>query len=159
MSNVLQDLEQSCADVELHRPVETHMLALMVRGIFTSLQFPYAHFPTQALSGDSLFAIIWEAVEHLERLGLKVIVLTGDGPSPNGKFFQLHAQQSGVCYKVLNPYAEEERFVYFVRGSGPSAEEESDPGGEITQATSGGYSEGLSSEASEELKTEQKHPS
>ena len=117
VNNELQELEESCSeDGRLCRPVATHMLVLMVRGIFTSLQFPYAHFPTKALSADSLLAIIWEAVERLERLGLKVLVLTGDGASPNRKLFRLHKQASdeaGVCYKTLNPYAEE-RYVYFI---------------------------------------------
>ncbi len=44
----LQALER-----RLNNPVDpsiciaTHMLTLMVRGIFTKLEFPYANFPTQ----------------------------------------------------------------------------------------------------------------
>ena len=41
----LHSLEQNVAkDVEI--PVATHVLGLMVRGLVTSLKFPYAHFPT-----------------------------------------------------------------------------------------------------------------
>ena len=41
----LHSFEQSVGkDVEL--PVATHVLGLMVRGLVTSLMFPYAHFPT-----------------------------------------------------------------------------------------------------------------
>lgn len=84
LNNDLGRLEQSEGDQ--HPPVANHMLALMVRGIFTNLQFPYAHFPTSDLSADILFTIIWEAIERLESLGFKVIVVTGGGASPNRKF-------------------------------------------------------------------------
>jgi len=68
-------------------PIATHVLTLMVRGIFTSCRFPYAHFPTASLTGDQIFPIVWEAVERLERLGLKVVAITADGAGPNRKFF------------------------------------------------------------------------
>ena len=32
-------------------PVATHLLTLMVRGILTSCKFPYAHYPTDSLTG------------------------------------------------------------------------------------------------------------
>ena len=45
----LAELEQLCSsDLELHRPVATHILALMVRGLFMDINFPYAHFPEEA---------------------------------------------------------------------------------------------------------------
>lgn len=43
------------------------LLVIMVRGLFSSLQFPYAQFPCANLSGDLLHEIFWEAVERLER--------------------------------------------------------------------------------------------
>lgn len=39
-------------------PIATHVLTLMVRGIFTSCRFPYAHFPTDSLTGQ-LIARSW----------------------------------------------------------------------------------------------------
>lgn len=45
------------------------MLALMVRGLFMNLSFPYAHFATTNLTGENLFTIVLEAIEQLERLG------------------------------------------------------------------------------------------
>ena len=65
--------------------VATHLLTFMVRGLLTSLKFPYAHFSTDSLSGDQLFPIVWEAIERLERIGFKVIAVTADGASPNRK--------------------------------------------------------------------------
>lgn len=48
------------------------MLVVMVRGLFTNLQFPYAQFPCANVSGDLLYDPFWEAVFRIERLGLKV---------------------------------------------------------------------------------------
>ena len=45
--------------------VATHLLAFMVRGIFSSCKFPYAHFPMDCLTDDQLFPIVWEAIECL----------------------------------------------------------------------------------------------
>ena len=96
-------------------PVATHLLTFMVRGIFSSCKFPYAHFPTDSLTGDQIFPIAWEAVERLERIGFKVIAITADGASPNRKFFNMHApnNSSDLCYKSPNPYTTEDRDIYF----------------------------------------------
>ena len=51
------------------------VLAFMVKGLFSPLEFPYAHFPCRNLTGDLMFDPFWEAVHRLERLGLKVLYL------------------------------------------------------------------------------------
>ena len=94
----------------MHGSVATHILALMVRGVFTDLHFPFAHFPTKDVAGDHLFSVIWEAIERIERLGLKVVALTADGGSPNRKFFRMHTKSSESSYRTRNVYAAEERF-------------------------------------------------
>lgn len=117
VNNQLNDLEQSCrneASDDCPHPVATHMLVLMIRGIFVHLAYPYAHFPTSKLTGDSLFNIVWEAIERLEMLGFKVLVITGDGASSNRKFFKLHSLDTrDVCYKTVNPYSPD-RHVFFM---------------------------------------------
>ena len=45
------------------------MLVIMIRGLFTKLQFPYAQFPCTSLTGDQLY----EAVRRIETCGFKVI--------------------------------------------------------------------------------------
>ena len=88
--------------------IATYILTLMVRGIFTALRFPYANFPTTSITGDSMFLIVWEAVERLEKLGFKVLVITADGASANRKFFQMHSTNTisqNLCYKAKNPYS------------------------------------------------------
>lgn len=95
-------------------PVATHLLTIMVRGLFTGCKFPYAHFPTDSLTGDQIFPIVWEAIERLERRGFKVIAITADGASPNRKFFRMHSSEKAeLCYKTPNPYTSEERDIYF----------------------------------------------
>ena len=94
--------------------IATHMLVLMVRGIFFHMEYPYAHFRTHRLTASSLFSIIWEGIERLEELGFKVIAITGDGASTNRKFFKMHSNSGGSpCYKTPNPYSSEERSIYF----------------------------------------------
>ena len=43
------------------------------------------------------------------------MAVTADGASPNRKFFRMHCSDAtaDLCYKTLNPYASEERSVYF----------------------------------------------
>ena len=52
-------------------PAKT-MMVFMVRGLFNSLQFPFAQFPVAELSGELLYEPFWEAVMRLENIGLKV---------------------------------------------------------------------------------------
>ena len=52
-------------------PAKT-MMVFMVRGLFNSLQFPYAQFPCSELTGELLYEPFWEAVSRIENVGLKV---------------------------------------------------------------------------------------
>ena len=51
------------------QPLAKSML-LMVRGLFSGLQFPYA---CGSLKGDQMFHIFWKAVGRLERYGFRVL--------------------------------------------------------------------------------------
>ena len=116
VSNRLSELEKSYSSetMESHPTIATHMLVLMVRGIYFCLEYPYAHFPTHRLRAASLFSIMWEGIEHLETLGFKVLAITGDGASMNRKFFKMHSDgHGGPCYKMPNPYSSEERSIFF----------------------------------------------
>ena len=55
-------------------PLAKSMMTFMVRGLFTTLQFPYSQFPCANVSGELLFDPFWEAVYRLERCGFKVCV-------------------------------------------------------------------------------------
>lgn len=94
----------------------THMLVFMVRGICSKLEFPYAQFPVTAASGEILCPIVWECVEHLEMIGLKVLSFVCDGASSNRKFFKMlrEGKDDGITYKIKNVYAEDDRSIFLI---------------------------------------------
>lgn len=61
LGDVNDQLAEFERDVNTHPPIATHVLGLIVCGIFSSLCFPYAHFATPDLT-ENLFLIIWEAI-------------------------------------------------------------------------------------------------
>ena len=76
-------LEQLCKGSMPKRELATHVLMLMVRGLFSSMKFPYAQFSTKSLSGCDIVSIFWSAVERLELLGFQVLAVVCDGASSN----------------------------------------------------------------------------
>ena len=93
----------------------------MVRGLFIPLKVPYAQFATRNLSADIIFPPVWEAIQKLEAAGFKVLAINCDGASVNRKFFHMHwtptsvaSEDSKIVYKTRNPYADEQRDIYFV---------------------------------------------
>jgi hypothetical protein len=92
------------------------MLVLMVRGVATSLRFPFAGFATNSITADFLYPILWKAVSILEvTVKLKVLFFTCDGASANRKFFQMHRPegQNQAVYFTPNPH-DEARKIYFI---------------------------------------------
>ncbi len=71
INNHLLAFERSLDEPE-EEPLARSMMTFMVRGLFSPLRYPYAHFPSVNVSGDLLFQPFWEAVYRLERMGLKV---------------------------------------------------------------------------------------
>ena len=61
-------LERNCEEKALAKS----MLVIMVKGLFSSLRFPYAMFPCDKVTGDLLFQPFWQASFRLERMGFKV---------------------------------------------------------------------------------------
>ena len=95
----------------------SHMLVLLVRGIFTALKFPLAQFPTTGAASHQLYPIVTEAIMRLEIMGFKVISLTSDGSSPNRKVYRLMRDPSDDTtpgYKCPNPFTNEDRSLYFI---------------------------------------------
>ena len=54
-------------------PLAKLMFTIMVHGLFTQLQFPYAQFLCKTISGDLLYDPFWEAVSRIERLVLNTV--------------------------------------------------------------------------------------
>ena len=65
----LLKFEQSLSGEEnVTEPLAKSMLTMMVRGLFTKLQFPYyVQFPYKTTSSDLLYNPFWEAVCRIER--------------------------------------------------------------------------------------------
>jgi hypothetical protein len=59
-----------------HEPLAKTVMSFMVKGLFSQLEFPYANFPCNNLTGELIYAPFWDAVHRLERLGFKVHVAT-----------------------------------------------------------------------------------
>ena len=116
VGNQLNQLEEKygCLDADAHvqhRPIATHMLVLMVRGIFFKMEYPYANFPTKRLTATSLSSIMWQGIERLEFLGFKVLAVIGDGASTNRKFFRMYSNPADSSFhKTVNPYSSSGRF-------------------------------------------------
>ena len=51
----------------------------MVRGLFYRLNYPYAQFACNDVTGGLLFDPVWKACSRLEKLGFCVLGLTCDG--------------------------------------------------------------------------------
>ena len=92
----------------------THFLTFMVSGILSNLVSVCF---CSSVSGDQLYSLVWGCVRRLEACGFKVIALTCDGASANRKFLKLHKDSQGITYKTNNPYADEDRLVFFISDS------------------------------------------
>lgn len=73
ISDSLAQLEQSMSECNDYGPsLAKSMVVFMVRGLFSSLQFPYVHFACNDICGYQLHDPLWEAVWRIENCGLKV---------------------------------------------------------------------------------------
>lgn len=52
INNQLHELELQANSVKPHESIATHMLTLMIRGLFIKLEFPYASFSTQGIQAN-----------------------------------------------------------------------------------------------------------
>ena len=113
LSNLGHLLEKGSGVVE--QPLAKTMLVVMVRGLFSGLQFPYVQFPCGTLRGDQMFHILWKTVGRLERYGFRVMGLTCDGLAANRQLFRLHAPRGSteLVHKVTNPHSSDRRNFFF----------------------------------------------
>lgn len=110
----LSRLEQSIINTKTPK-LATHMLVVMVRGVCSSIKYPYAQFPVSAATGEIMCPIIWECVEHLEMIGLKVIAFVCDGATSNRKFMKMFREgKEEITHRIKNIYADEDRPIFLI---------------------------------------------
>ena len=115
VNNMLSDYEQQFNSLgRTPRPLSKCMLVFMIRGLFTSLKYPYIQFPAASTKGADIFPLIRQAIKHLTRLGLCVISITCDGASDNRRMFYMHDPSSDLCYKTLNIYRDDFKEIFFI---------------------------------------------
>ena len=61
-------LERNCEE----KAMAKSLLVIIVKGLFSSLRFPYAMFPCDKVTGDLLFQPFWLAIFRFERMGFTV---------------------------------------------------------------------------------------
>ena len=67
LMQVNMSLQGSRASKQALKSLSKTMLVVMIRGLFSSFQFPYAQFACANLTGEQMYNIFWEGVERLER--------------------------------------------------------------------------------------------
>ena len=83
VNNLFMELEQDKKTGTSRHLLAKCVLVFMISGLFTSLKFPYAHFPTTSTTGAKLFPILRKVISWLTRLGLHIMTVTCDGASEN----------------------------------------------------------------------------
>ena len=84
-------------------PLANSMFVLMVKGLFSHINFPYAQFTCHTLT-ELLVDPVSEAISHLERQGIHILALTCDGASSNRRLWKMHSSEKDI-YKVDNIFA------------------------------------------------------
>ena len=115
VNNLLSDYEQQLMSLRTApRPMAKLMLVFMVRGLFTSLKFPYVQFPAASTKGGDIFPLVRQAIKHLTRLGLCVMTITCDGASDNRRMFAMFNDKAALSYKTNNVYSEDNSQIFFI---------------------------------------------
>ncbi|XP_078610651.1 uncharacterized protein LOC144881434 isoform X2 [Branchiostoma floridae x Branchiostoma japonicum] len=122
VNEILDNFEKRCRE-EQHGTQElndlaTHVLAFMVRGVCSNLEFVFAYYPCQGFSSSQLFPAVWKATGILEGLGFYVRTFVCDGATPNRRFYKIHGHHGDnapVVYWAWNKCGlKRQRKVYFI---------------------------------------------
>ena len=119
ISDEMEALERSLTTKSKERQLATHVLSVVVRGLFKHFNIPIGFYASKSAEAEHLFAIIWEAVGILEASNLNAVSFVCDGASANRKFFEMHRLEDGsnvspdgVVYWAWNRCAMD-RKIYF----------------------------------------------
>ena len=115
VNNLFTELEEEKKSGTPKWPLAKCILVFMIRGLFTSLKFPYVHFPASSTKGPELYPILRKVIARLTRLGLEVLTVTCDGASENRLLFSLHDENNDkTAYKIKNVYAKRSSSIFFI---------------------------------------------
>ena len=64
VNNLFSELEEKKSGTQ-KRPLAKCILVFMIRELYTSLKFPYVHFPATSTKGAVLFPILRKVIAHL----------------------------------------------------------------------------------------------
>ena len=105
----LGDPALTFSSFEDNQPVATTVIALLIRGLMTSLKFVLCYFFTSGVAiSFQIFNLFWQVVSVLElKADLWCVAATANGGSPNRKVFKLHEglqghSHTGVIYYTTN---------------------------------------------------------
>lgn len=108
IGNEILQFETRCKGADI--PVASHVLVLMITGIFTSVCSLVGLYPSLGVSSHQLYPCIWEAIILLESVGFIVRALISDGASANRKLYRLHGPAKSL--KVSHPAAPRKVFFF-----------------------------------------------
>ncbi len=113
ISNEIENLDSSSQEKE--PSVATHIIAFMMRGIFTNTKVVFGYYPCRGFTSYQLYEAVWEGIGMLELAGYHVVGCVSDGATPNRKFYRLHGDGTvdGPCYFTDNLYREGELIYFF----------------------------------------------
>ena len=106
------NFERAMSETDEPPAEATHILTVMVRGIFSQLEAVLAHYPSVGFTSYQLYWVIWDAVAVAEAIGLKVRALVSDGASPNRKFYRHIAQDNE--YFTVNRFTTDNRRLFLI---------------------------------------------
>ena len=118
INNILHDAKSQIENPgNCNRPLAKRMLVFMVRGIFSSLKFPYAQFPASSTKGGDLFPLFCQVISRLTWLGIHVLAATCDGASDNRRLFSLHncGDKKNLVYKTTNVFSKVDEEIFYLR--------------------------------------------
>ena len=97
----------------MDRDFATHVNVFLVRGIFSSLCYPFSYFATNGITPSRIFSTGLEAVRVLNSIGFQVRAMVSDGASVNCRFFDMLANSTEENNWTWNPHNPSMKLYFF----------------------------------------------
>ena len=112
ISNEIEQFVQNLGrDENINEPaMATHVMALMVRGIFIPHHIVFGHSPCRGFKAKYLYPTLQKAIRILEIEGFKVRAVCSDGATPNRKVYRMLAREN--FHFSINRWSASKRKLY-----------------------------------------------